>query len=57
MLQAGLDTGLTPYDLPENDARDERRLRWALKGCQAAIQLAWDASAENLLGGLRPTTS
>jgi uronate dehydrogenase len=54
VLRAGLDRRLTPYDLPENDARDQRGLRRALKGSQAAIHLAWDTSSENLLGGFAP---
>lgn len=54
VLRAGLDRELTPYELPENDARDERRLGRALEGSQAAIHLAWDTSAEDQLGGFAP---
>jgi nucleoside-diphosphate-sugar epimerase len=49
VLRARLSHELTPYDLPDDDARDEQRLVEAAKGHDAIVHLAWDTSRENCL--------
>jgi len=48
VLRKGLgDYPITPFDLPEHDARDKEKLAEAFESHGVAIHLAWDSRIEN----------
>lgn len=54
VLRARLHAGITPFDLPQCDARDFEQLRAAARAHDAVVHLAWDIAENFCTDAIRP---